>query len=234
MSYPKLYLKNSSGVSGTYPSQHLFLSTWDLYSGLCLLELTWNCICGNELRSLGMYFLWFVLTSIAEHLHNTCPVHANLLKNLKTFFEVFRSAACQGDPESYGIFDGLSATLSLVLIGSAGYVRIGLDERLRGSIGCAASPIRTSFPLCQEGIGARKRSGHCLTSFAFLTLEDVSSFYHQDLASWGRIAYLKTARTEGWKSEYIFKRAEGSTWVCQSRKLEVNDVSSVTTIISLE
>ena len=37
-----------------------------------------------------------------------------------------------------------------------------------GNMGCAASPIKRSFPLCHDGIGALKRSGHCLISFAFL------------------------------------------------------------------
>ncbi len=44
----------------------------------------------------------------------------------------------------------------------------GGKANLRGSMGWAASPIRTSLPLCHEEMGARKRRGHFFISLAFL------------------------------------------------------------------
>lgn len=79
-------------------------------------------------------------------------------------------------------------------------------------MGCAASPIKTSLFLCHVGIGARNRSGHCLISFAFLA--DYQRFFGVFI----RCTNLKTARTEGWKSEYLSNITDTSTGVCQSHR----------------
>lgn len=118
MSYPKLYLKKSSGVSVWLFFVSNLPSNIISNAGLVLFWLTWNRIGRDEFRGLSVYLLWLVLTRIAKHLHNTCSLHSNFLKSLKTLLEILWSAACQCDSKGHRIFDGLGTTLSLVLIES--------------------------------------------------------------------------------------------------------------------
>lgn len=77
-------------------------------------------------------------------------------------------------------------------------------------MGWAVSPMRTNLPLCQDGIGALKRSGHCLTSATLL------DFMLALLKREGEVTHVKTARIDGWKVEYRSRRALLSTDVRQS------------------
>jgi hypothetical protein len=85
---------------------------------------------------------------------------------------------------------------------------------VRGSMGCAASPIRTSLFLCHIGMGARKRRGHCLMSFAFLKQRGRLAGDFVEAGYWD--TNFKIAMIEGWKSEYRSSRSDESTDVCQS------------------
>jgi hypothetical protein len=61
-----------------------------------------------------MDLLCFILTCVAEDLHDTCSVLSHFLEELEAGFKVFRGAVCEGDPENHGIFNGLRASLALI------------------------------------------------------------------------------------------------------------------------
>jgi hypothetical protein len=61
-----------------------------------------------------MDLLCFILTCVAEDLHDTCSVLSHFLEELEAGFKVSWGAVCEGDAENYGIFNGLPAPLALI------------------------------------------------------------------------------------------------------------------------
>lgn len=61
-----------------------------------------------------MDLLCFILTCVAEDLHDTCSVLSHFLEELEAGFKVSWGAVCESDAENHGIFNGLPAALALI------------------------------------------------------------------------------------------------------------------------
>jgi hypothetical protein len=83
MSYPKLYLKNSSGVS----EEGNLLGKLKKYLSVKEGRIGYRFRL-DEFRHLCMYFLCFVLTGIAKYLHHARSIHTHSFKHADAILEI--------------------------------------------------------------------------------------------------------------------------------------------------